>query len=172
MKAALSIMPSMPMFTTPDRSFMIPHSAPSAIGAASPTKIGAITGRRVDQVADELEDDADDRDRRERLAISSIRASPAAIRAGDRLQVHDAARGPDPEEAADDDVRGEEEQDHGLDDVDDLDRDLGLDLHQPGAGAQGPEEERGERRSRTGATAPAGRRRWRRNRSTCRTTGS
>ena len=42
--AALSIIPSMPMFTTPDRSFMIPHKAPSAIGAASATKIGAITG--------------------------------------------------------------------------------------------------------------------------------
>ncbi len=44
MNAELSIIPSMPMFTTPDRSFMIPHSAPSATGAASATKIGAITG--------------------------------------------------------------------------------------------------------------------------------
>ncbi len=45
MNAALSIIPSMPMFTTPDRSFMIPHSAPSAIGAARATKIGAMSGR-------------------------------------------------------------------------------------------------------------------------------
>ena len=45
--AELSIIPSMPMFTTPDRSFMIPHKAPSAIGAASATKIGAITGTVV-----------------------------------------------------------------------------------------------------------------------------
>ena len=44
MNAELSIIPSMPMFTTPDRSFMIPHRAPRAIGAASATKIGAITG--------------------------------------------------------------------------------------------------------------------------------
>ncbi len=42
--AELSIIPSMPMFTTPERSFMIPHSAPRAIGAASATKIGAISG--------------------------------------------------------------------------------------------------------------------------------
>ena len=33
-KALVSIIPSMPMFTTPERSFMIPHSAPSAIGVA------------------------------------------------------------------------------------------------------------------------------------------
>ena len=45
--AELSIIPSMPMFTMPDRSFMIPHRAPSAIGAASATKIGAITGTVV-----------------------------------------------------------------------------------------------------------------------------
>ena len=35
--AELSIIPSIPMFTTPDRSFMIPHRAPRAIGAASAT---------------------------------------------------------------------------------------------------------------------------------------
>ena len=37
-------MPSMPMFTMPDRSFMTPHRAPSAIGAARPSTIGAIPG--------------------------------------------------------------------------------------------------------------------------------
>jgi len=31
-KAANSIMPSMPMLTTPERSFMKPHSAPRAMG--------------------------------------------------------------------------------------------------------------------------------------------
>jgi len=40
--AAVSIMPSMPMFTTPPRSFMIPHRAPSAIGVASPMMICAM----------------------------------------------------------------------------------------------------------------------------------
>ena len=49
-------MPSMPMFTTPERSFMIPHSAPRAIGAASATMIGAITGHDRDEVADQLEE--------------------------------------------------------------------------------------------------------------------
>ena len=39
-----SIMPSMPMFTMPERSFMTPHSAPSAIGVASPRTIGAMPG--------------------------------------------------------------------------------------------------------------------------------
>ena len=34
-KALASIMPSMPMFTTPERSFIIPHIAPRAIGVAS-----------------------------------------------------------------------------------------------------------------------------------------
>ena len=63
MNAELSIIPSMPMFTMPDRSFMIPHRAPSAIGAASATKIGAITGTVVDEIADQLEEDPDDRER-------------------------------------------------------------------------------------------------------------
>ena len=43
-KAAESIMPSIPMFTMPERSFMTPHIAPRAMGAASPTTIGAIPG--------------------------------------------------------------------------------------------------------------------------------
>ena len=34
-KAAVSIIPSMPMLTMPLRSFITPHSAPSAIGVAS-----------------------------------------------------------------------------------------------------------------------------------------
>ncbi len=33
--AAVSIIPSIPMFTIPLRSFMIPHRAPRAIGVAS-----------------------------------------------------------------------------------------------------------------------------------------
>jgi len=33
-KALASIIPSMPMFTTPERSFIIPHIAPRAIGVA------------------------------------------------------------------------------------------------------------------------------------------
>ena len=39
-----SIIPSMPMFTMPDRSFMTPHSAPSAIGVARPSTMGAMPG--------------------------------------------------------------------------------------------------------------------------------
>jgi hypothetical protein len=39
-KAEVSIMPSMPMFTTPERSFMIPHRAPKASGVARPNMIG------------------------------------------------------------------------------------------------------------------------------------
>ena len=37
-------MPSMPMFTTPERSFMKPHSAPSMIGTAAAMIVGASTG--------------------------------------------------------------------------------------------------------------------------------
>ncbi len=37
-------MPSIPMFTTPERSFMNPHSAPSATGTAAATTMGAMTG--------------------------------------------------------------------------------------------------------------------------------
>jgi hypothetical protein len=40
-----SIIPSMPIFTTPVRSFMNPHRAPSAIGVHSATMTGAIEGR-------------------------------------------------------------------------------------------------------------------------------
>jgi len=43
--AAVSIMPSMPIFTTPERSFMKPHSAPRAIGVAAATMVGAKTGK-------------------------------------------------------------------------------------------------------------------------------
>ena len=42
--APASIIPSMPMFTMPERSFMIPHIAPRAMGVASPTTIGAMPG--------------------------------------------------------------------------------------------------------------------------------
>ena len=42
------------------------------------------------------------------------------------------------------DVGRQEEEDRGLDDVDDLDRDAGLDLHQARSGAHRAEEQRGE----------------------------
>ena len=58
MNAAVSIMPSMPMLTTPDRSYMTPHRAPRAIGVASARMIGAMSGATSIEVADELEDDA------------------------------------------------------------------------------------------------------------------
>ena len=44
-KAATSIVPSMPMLTTPDRSHMTPHSAASAIGTAERRMIGEMSGR-------------------------------------------------------------------------------------------------------------------------------
>ena len=43
-KAAVSIMPSMPMLTTPERSFMKPHRAPSTIGTAAAMIVGARMG--------------------------------------------------------------------------------------------------------------------------------
>ena len=43
--AATSIVPSMPMFTTPDRSQTTPHRAPKAIGVAARRMIGALVGR-------------------------------------------------------------------------------------------------------------------------------
>ena len=43
MNAELSIIPSMPMFTMPDRSFMIPHSAPRMSGVPRNT-IGGDVG--------------------------------------------------------------------------------------------------------------------------------
>ena len=42
--AATSIVPSMPMFTTPDRSQTTPHMAASVRGAATRSMIGATTG--------------------------------------------------------------------------------------------------------------------------------
>ena len=63
--AAVSIIPSMPMLTTPERSLITPHSAPSAIGVAEREDDRARSpGSDVDEVADELEDEAEDRDRR------------------------------------------------------------------------------------------------------------
>ena len=58
--AAVSIMPSMPMLTTPERSFMKPHSAPSAIGAPAADDRRRDDRQDVDEVADELEEIADD----------------------------------------------------------------------------------------------------------------
>ena len=37
-------MPSIPMLTMPDRSFITPHSAPKATGVARPSTIGAMPG--------------------------------------------------------------------------------------------------------------------------------
>ncbi len=44
MKAPVIIMPSIPMFTMPDRSFMSPHRAPRAMGVARPRTMGATFG--------------------------------------------------------------------------------------------------------------------------------
>ena len=61
--AAVSIMPSMPMLTTPLRSHITPHSAPRAIGVASWQRLRREELEdRVDEVADELEDEPEDRD--------------------------------------------------------------------------------------------------------------
>ncbi len=43
-KAAVSIIPSMPMLTTPDRSHMTPHRAARTIGVADCMMIGAFCG--------------------------------------------------------------------------------------------------------------------------------
>src|SRR5690242_11520987 len=43
-KAAASIVPSIPMLTTPDRSHSTPHRAPRASGVADRRMIGAIGG--------------------------------------------------------------------------------------------------------------------------------
>ena len=62
--AAVSIIPSMPMLTTPLRSFITPHSAPSAIGVGQRQGLwGEVRVQdRVDQVADELEDEPEERE--------------------------------------------------------------------------------------------------------------
>jgi hypothetical protein len=43
--AAVSIIPSMPMLTTPDRSHITPHNAASTMGVADWRMIGAFSGR-------------------------------------------------------------------------------------------------------------------------------
>ena len=43
-KADASIVPSIPMLTTPERSHMTPHRAPKAIGVAERRMIGEIGG--------------------------------------------------------------------------------------------------------------------------------
>ena len=60
------------------------------------------------------------------------------------------------EEAAHDDVGGQEEEDHGLEDVHHLDGDAGLDLHQARAGTHGPEQQSGEEDARPGGPAEQG----------------
>ena len=155
--AHVSIIPSMPMLTTPERSLMTPHRAPSAIGAASAQDDRRDRRHDVDQEADQLEDEPEDRDVETGTSISGPSARLAAVRAGDRLELGDRRRlaRPEPEDPAHDDVGGQEEQDDRLDHVDHLDRDAGLDLHQRGAGAHGAEQQRGEQDRRTGATAPS-----------------
>ncbi len=59
-KAAVSIIPSMPMLTTPERSFMNPQRAPRAIAVASADDRRRDDRHDLDQVPDELEDIADD----------------------------------------------------------------------------------------------------------------
>ena len=133
-------MPSMPMFTMPERSFMTPHSAPSAIGVGEAEHDRRDAGRDLDHVADELEEHPDDRDAVQDVHQVGSRCRRSCVTVCS--SVGSALGSPDAQRAPDDDVGGEEEEDRGLDDVDDLDRDAGLDLHQPGAGAHRPEEER------------------------------
>ena len=143
--AAVSIIPSMPMFTMPLRSFMTPHSAPRAMGVASCSVWGArlvVTIASI-EVGDELEDEAEDRQMPNR---KSIRPSPRrsygspcrAHRASTRSARH---RGTARRMTT---FGGEEQQDQALDDVDDLDRDLGRDLHRRRAGAHAAEQQGGE----------------------------
>ena len=56
-----------------------------------------------------------------------------------------AAGAAQPEDPAQDGADDQEEQDHRLEDVDQLGRDPGLDLHQAGAGAHRPEQQRREK---------------------------
>ncbi len=66
----------MPMLTTPDRSHMTPHSAANAIGTAAFMTIGAMIGSDGDEVADELEDEPEDRHAVQELVHQRIVASP------------------------------------------------------------------------------------------------
>ena len=113
-KAELSIIPSMPMFTTPERSFMIPHSAPRTSGAPRTSDLMGDDGSGMTaiEVADELEEDPEDRDPVEDVTIVHQRAA-LAVGLGDRLELRRRLprSAPDPEDPADDDVGGEEEED-------------------------------------------------------------
>ena len=61
-KAVASMMPSMPMLTTPDRSHSTPHRAARAMGVAARRMIGRDRRQQLDDVADELRDESQDGD--------------------------------------------------------------------------------------------------------------
>ena len=145
--ALASIVPSMPMLTTPDRSHMTPHMAPRASGVAGTHDERRDRRNDLDDVADQLEQEPQDRDPVQPVdRTRSIRPPPGqgprtSGRPGRQIAV-DARRIRKMRRS--DRVGDQEEQDHGLEDVDQLDRDAGPDLHQPGAGPHRPEQERRE----------------------------
>ena len=121
-KADSSIMPSMPMLTTPERSFMKPHRAPSAMGRGQDHDDGRDERQHLDEVATSWNarpmTGMSIQDVHQMLVL-------AAVRAGDRGLRRDAACAgrPDAEPLAQDDLGRQEEQDDALQHVDHLDRD-------------------------------------------------
>ena len=170
-KAAVSIMPSMPMLTTPDRSYMTPHSAPSAIGTAAATIDRRDDRQDVDEVADELEDEPEDRDVEEELHRRYFAVCPPyelVIVCSSSMPPASAA---DPEDAAHDRARRPGRTGYAP-----AGRRPSGPGRRPGsasagAAAHGPEQQAGEAGCRPGARGPAARRRSRRSRRWCRRAG-
>ena len=161
MNAAASIVPSMPMLTTPDRSHITPHSAARAIGVAWFRMFGAFDGITSMRKPTIWKTSPSERDPvqavGERGDVHQTHAPPRREVRHRRLGVAARRRGVTARRTRREHRAGdEEEQDHGLEHVDQLDRDL-----PPGsASAPAPariaaEQERGEHDRRAGATAPS-----------------
>ena len=130
-KAAVSIVPSMPMLTTPDRSQTTPHRAPNADRRRGPEDDRRARREDVDEVADELEDDPEDGDAVEELVHQFDGTDSLPY---ERVIVCASAPGtscaPRPRSArASTGSATSDDEDHRLEDVDQLTRRLRLDLH-------------------------------------------
>src|SRR5918999_4531271 len=149
--AAVSIVPSMPMLTTPDRSHMTPQSAANAIGVAERMMLGAkVWTTSSSQRASSKTMPTTGRSVRMLRSTASGAArghAAAAVRPGDRrlagrhrgVELADAP--PSAEEVR---RRDQEEEDDRLEHVDQLGGDPPPHLHQRRPPLHGPEQQGGD----------------------------
>ena len=120
---------------------MTPHRAANRLARTPFHDDGGDVGEDRDQVPDQLEDEADDREPYRNWSISGSSPPRLGRREGLRRVLEAGLRPLEPEDPLDDRAHDQEEQDRRLQDADQIGGYAGLDLHRGGAGPHRSEQE-------------------------------